>query len=113
MSLQAGIDHLLSEAAKRGDIPGVAAMVTSSERTLYDGAFGVRSLARSEPMTIDTVVGIASMTKAITSSAALQLVERGSAPSRSVRILPRFEPGETVAAPARAKTGRRPAAGGS
>lgn len=77
MSLQAGIDHLLSEAAQRGDIPGVAAMVTSSERTLYEGAFGVRSLARSEPMTIDTVVGIASMTKAITSSAALQLVERG------------------------------------
>ena len=77
MSHQARIDHLLSEAAKRGDIPGVAAMVTSSERTLYEGAFGVRSLARSEPMTVDTVVGIASMTKAITSSAALQLVERG------------------------------------
>lgn len=77
MRHQAGIDHLLSEAAKRGDIPGVAAMVTSSERTLYEGAFGVRSLARSDPMTVDTVVGIASMTKAITSSAALQLVERG------------------------------------
>ena len=27
MSLQARIDHLLSDAAKRGDVPGVAAMV--------------------------------------------------------------------------------------
>jgi methyl acetate hydrolase len=57
MSPQHSIDHLLSEAAKLGDIPGVAAMVTSSEHTLYEGAFGVRSLTRSEPMTIDTVVG--------------------------------------------------------
>jgi len=77
MSHQDNIDHLLSEAVKRGGVPGVAAMATTDEQTVYEGAFGVRRLGDSEAMTVDTVVGIASMTKALTSTAALQLVEQG------------------------------------
>ena len=41
------------------------------------GAFGLRALDQSAPMTLDTVFRIASMTKAITSVAAMQLVEQG------------------------------------
>jgi len=44
---------------------------------LYEGAFGVREIGKPAPMTPDTVVWIASMTKAITATAAMQLVERG------------------------------------
>ena len=77
MSQQDSIDHLLREAVKRGDAPGVAAMATTDEQTVYEGAFGVRRLGDPAPMTVDTVVGIASMTKALTSTAALQLVEQG------------------------------------
>jgi len=77
MSHQDNIDHLLREAVKRGGVPGVAAMATTDEQTVYEGAFGVRRLGDSEAMTVDTVVGIASMTKALTSTAALQLVEQG------------------------------------
>jgi CubicO group peptidase (beta-lactamase class C family) len=88
MNAQRSIDDLLREAVKRGDVPGVAAMATTDEQTVYEGAFGVRRLGNPAPMTVDTVVGIASMTKALTSTAALQLVEQGrlelDAPAASV-----------------------------
>jgi CubicO group peptidase (beta-lactamase class C family) len=44
---------------------------------LYEGAFGPRGLDQSAEMTLDTVFRIASMTKAIASVAAMQLVEQG------------------------------------
>jgi methyl acetate hydrolase len=77
MSHQDNIDHLLREAVKRGDVPGVAAMATTDEQTVYEGAFGVRRQGGNDAMTVDSVVAIASMTKALTSTAALQLVEQG------------------------------------
>lgn len=59
------------------DVPGVTAMVANREGTLYEGAFRKRALGQSESMTLDTAVWIASMTKALTSTAAFQLIERG------------------------------------
>jgi methyl acetate hydrolase len=44
---------------------------------VYQGVFGVRSMATATPMSSDTVFRIASMVKLLTSVAALQLVERG------------------------------------
>jgi methyl acetate hydrolase len=77
MSLEQNVDALLRRGAEAGDVPGVIAMVANRDGTLYEGAFGKRVLGQSTPMTLDTVVWIASMTKALTSTAALQLVERG------------------------------------
>lgn len=77
MTLKAQLDALLGGAAAQGDVPGVVAMVSDRERTLYEGAFGVRELGQSAAMTTDTVCLIASMTKALTAVAAMQLVERG------------------------------------
>ena len=71
------IDALLSAAVGRREIPGVVAMATNERGLLYEGAFGVRKLPSGAAMTPDTVFRIASMTKAITSTAALQLVEQG------------------------------------
>jgi methyl acetate hydrolase len=71
------IDALLSEAVRAGAVPGVAAMVTDARGTRYAGAFGVRTLGDDAPMSVDTVGWIASMTKAITATAAMRLVERG------------------------------------
>ncbi|HEY5830559.1 MAG TPA: serine hydrolase domain-containing protein, partial [Hyphomicrobiaceae bacterium] len=45
--------------------------------TLYEGAFGKRVLGEPAAMTLDTVGWIASMTKALTGAAAMQLVEQG------------------------------------
>jgi methyl acetate hydrolase len=58
-------------------VPGVVAMVTDRERNLYEGAAGVRRMDRDAAMTTDTVFAIFSTTKAITGTAALQLVEEG------------------------------------
>jgi methyl acetate hydrolase len=74
---QPQIDELLKTAADRGDVPGVVAMAATREGPGYQGAFGRRALPDGAAMTADTVFWIASMTKAITSTAAMQLVERG------------------------------------
>lgn len=77
MSLKSTIDALLNQACAAGDVPGVVAMATDRNGTLYEGAFGVRTLGKPQAMTLDTVVWIASMTKALTGAAAMQLVEQG------------------------------------
>jgi methyl acetate hydrolase len=71
------IDRVLQTAADRGDVPGVVAMAATREGPVYQGAFGRRALPDGPPMAADSVFWIASMTKAITSTAAMQLVERG------------------------------------
>jgi CubicO group peptidase (beta-lactamase class C family) len=72
-----GIDAALHGAVEAGDVPGVVAMATDRDSVIYEGAFGKRVLGQPEPMTLDTVVWIASMTKAITSAGVMQLVEQG------------------------------------
>jgi CubicO group peptidase (beta-lactamase class C family) len=52
------------------------ALAASDRGILYTGAFGRREIARGPAMTLDTIFRIASMTKALTSLAALQLVEQ-------------------------------------
>ncbi len=58
-------------------VPGVVAMATDRQRNIYEGAAGKRRLDRNSDMTTDTVFAIFSTTKAITGTAALQLVEEG------------------------------------
>ena len=77
MALNNKIDELLSGAVARADVPGVVAAVTTAEGTIYQAGFGERELGGGVAMSPDTVGWIASMTKAITSVAALQLVEEG------------------------------------
>ncbi len=52
-------------------------MACTRNATIYEGAFGSRKLGMNKPMTTDSVVWIASMTKPITSAGAMQLVEQG------------------------------------
>src|ERR1700693_1498939 len=73
----AGIDQALTEAVKSGRVPGVVALAANDKGTIYSGAFGVRTLAQPQAMTVDSVFWIASMTKAVTTAAAMQMVEQG------------------------------------
>jgi len=75
--IQTRIDAVLRRAVERGEMPGVVAMAANEAGPLYEGAFGRRDVANGPAMTPDTVFRIASMTKAITSVAAMQLVEEG------------------------------------
>ena len=77
MSMREKIDGVLSEAVSGGAVPGVVAGVTNADAELYLGGFGERVLGAGDEMTPDTVGWIASMTKAITGAAAMQLVEQG------------------------------------
>ena len=71
------VDQALRQAADAKQVPGVVALATSDKETVYQGAFGKRDLGKPEPMSLDSVFWIASMTKAITATAAMQLVEQG------------------------------------
>ena len=76
-TLKARADDVLKRAADAGDIPGVVAVATDRQGDIYEGGFGRRVVGEQSPMTADTVFWIASMTKAITGTAAMQLVEQG------------------------------------
>jgi CubicO group peptidase (beta-lactamase class C family) len=64
-------------ALAAANLPGAVALVTDSTGTRYLRAFGMADAVAGVPMREDTLFQIASMTKALTSTAALQLVERG------------------------------------
>src|SRR5215210_6810428 len=72
-----GIDEVLEDAVAHGAVPGVVALAAGDEGLLYEGAAGVREAGTSDAITPDTMMRIASMTKMVTTVAALQLVERG------------------------------------
>lgn len=71
------IDKVLAEAVMRGDIPGMVAMATDRRGIIYEGAFGLADAANARSLTVDAIFRIASMTKPITSVAAMQLIEQG------------------------------------
>ena len=75
--LAGNIDSVLRAAVRAGDVPGIVALAATDNGIVYDGIFGQRRLPDGPAMTRDTVFRIASMVKAITSVAALQLVEQG------------------------------------
>lgn len=72
------IDEVLRAAVARGDVPGVVAIAAGDDGVIYEGAAGVRSADATDPITQDTMLRIASMTKMLTIAAALQLSERGA-----------------------------------
>src|SRR5215813_12682596 len=74
---KASIDGVLNGAVTSGNVPGVVALAANDKGVLYEGAFGKRNLTTGAEMTPDTMFWIASMTKALTSTAAMQMVEQG------------------------------------
>ena len=70
-------DAMLQEAAIAGDVPGAIATVVDADGVLYEGAAGLLRVGESADATTETVVWIASMTKALATAGVLQLVEQG------------------------------------
>jgi methyl acetate hydrolase len=77
MTAISAIDHALRRAVEADAVPGVVALAADAHGVIYEGAFGKRTAQGNAAMTPDTVFWLASMTKAITSVAAMQLVEQG------------------------------------
>lgn len=76
MSHIAGIDTILSDPVRSKSIPGVVAMAATCNEIIYKGGFGLLDINDLAPMTVDSTFCLASMTKLITSVAAMQLVEK-------------------------------------
>lgn len=71
------LDQILKQSVMDSSIPGAVAFVADDQGIIYEGAYGKRSLDSEVEMTTDSVFWIASMTKAVTTVAAMQLVEQG------------------------------------
>ena len=71
------LDSLLRAAVVAGDIPGAVVLVTSRNRIVYERAVGTLDPASGRSLSGNAVFNIASMTKPITSVAAMMLVDEG------------------------------------
>ncbi len=71
------LDVELARAVERKDASGIVVMAANRKGVIYQGAFGVADVDHAAPLKIDAMFRIASMTKAVTSTAAMQLIEQG------------------------------------
>jgi methyl acetate hydrolase len=77
MNMKQRLDDLLAAGVKNGHVPGVVAALVDKNGLTYLGSAGERTIGTGDVMTTDTVGAIASMTKAVTGAAVMQLVEQG------------------------------------
>jgi uncharacterized protein YbbC (DUF1343 family) len=91
----ARIDALVEEAMAARLLPGAVVLVGQGDRVVYERAYGHRAVEPApEPMTLDTIFDLASLTKVVaTSTAVMQLVEQGRLrlTDRVAALLPGFE----------------------
>jgi uncharacterized protein YbbC (DUF1343 family)/CubicO group peptidase (beta-lactamase class C family) len=73
------LDAIVQDAIRDGQMPGAVLLVGHDGQVVYRRAFGDRSFEpRREPMTVDTIFDLASLTKVVaTTTAVMQLVEHG------------------------------------
>ncbi len=73
------IDGIVQDAILDEQIPGAVVLVGHDGEVIYRKAFGERALEpRREPMTVDTIFDLASLTKVVaTTTAVMQLVRQG------------------------------------
>ena len=73
------IEVLIRDAITEKKLPGAVVLVGLGERTLYHKAIGLRAVVPSpEPMTLDTVFDLASLTKVVaTTTSVMILIEEG------------------------------------
>jgi uncharacterized protein YbbC (DUF1343 family) len=88
------IDDLVEEAIAGDHLPGAVVLVGQNDKILYRKAFGHRALVPEiEPMTVDTVFDLASLTKVVaTTTSVMQLIEAGriSLEDPAARYIPQF-----------------------
>ena len=72
------IDKVLRDAVASGAVPQVAAIAADRDGVIYQGAAGPRAVGESDPVSVDTLFRIMSMTKMPCTVVALQQVEQGN-----------------------------------
>ena len=73
----AAVDAVVARTLKEFNVPGISVAVVKDGQVVLAKGYGVRSLKTREPMDANTLVGIASNTKAFTAAALGLLVDEG------------------------------------
>jgi CubicO group peptidase (beta-lactamase class C family) len=73
----AAIDKFINGEIASGKIPGAIVLIQHHGQPVYFKCFGQRDVKKGTPMTADAIFPIHSVTKTITSVAAMMLVDRG------------------------------------
>ena len=71
------LDSVLLEIMSRWGIPGMGIGIVQDGEIVYARGFGVQSLATGVPVNVDSIFGVASISKCFVASAIMQLVEQG------------------------------------
>jgi methyl acetate hydrolase len=71
------VEEILNRAVETGAVPGVTFVLTGPEGDVQELTAGTLRVGEDEPVTHDTMYRLMSMTKAVASAGALQLIERG------------------------------------
>jgi CubicO group peptidase (beta-lactamase class C family) len=71
------VSRLMTHMMDRGMAPGAVIQIRQNGKTVFDKAYGYADLDSRKPMETDSLFRIFSMTKPITSMAALRLVDEG------------------------------------
>jgi CubicO group peptidase (beta-lactamase class C family) len=73
----AAVDAVVREALKAWQVPGAALAIVHNDKVVYVQGYGLRELGGDQRVTPDTVFGIASLTKAFTTTALAMLADDG------------------------------------
>ncbi|MBI3491408.1 MAG: serine hydrolase [Acidobacteria bacterium] len=75
---RAALSDFLRASVARGDAPAIAALVVNRDGVIFEDAAGKRDVAANSPLAPDAIFRIASMTKPVTSLAAMMLRDEGT-----------------------------------
>ena len=93
VKIETVVDSVVERARKEFNVPGISVAIVKDGKVVFARGYGVRKLGDTAPMTENTLVGIASNTKAFSSAALAMLVEEGKLKwdDRVVDKLPGFQ----------------------
>src|SRR4051812_23708499 len=74
-SFAQNFDRAARTAFTAWQFPGMAVAVVVDDKVVFLQAYGVKETGKPEPLTVDSLFGIASTTKAFTSTAMAMLVD--------------------------------------
>ncbi|MYL57358.1 serine hydrolase [Virgibacillus halodenitrificans] len=83
------VNHLLSE----NHVAGAAVAISKNGKVIYKNGFGYRDIENKKPVTVDTIFGIASISKSFTALAIMKLESEGklSVDDPVINYLPAFQ----------------------
>jgi len=92
VGLSSGVERILEDAVEAGTVPGAVFVLTEPDGDAIHATAGTLRVDATTPVTASTMFRLMSMTKALASVAALQLIEQGriSLDQEVVAVIPEF-----------------------